>query len=678
MSEELHLNNHGIPESTPENANGHLSGKANGNGIGNGSTAVDTDTAYDANSIQVLEGLEAVRKRPGMYIGSTGTQGLMNLIREIVDNSIDEALAGRCDRIEVVLLPDGSARVSDNGAGIPTDIHPTEGVSAVEVVMTKLHAGGKFGHSAYKVSGGLHGVGASVVNALSEWCIVEVHQKGRAFRQRFERGATVTPLEDVGEAQDTGTITTFKPDATIMTETEFAYEPLMHTLREQAFLNRGVTIVLRDERGEEIREDVFRFDGGIAEFVQFLDEGKTPLHTPPIYIERMRDDVIVELAMQYNASYSEAVFTYVNNINTVEGGTHLAGLRAALTTSINAYAQANNLLKDMKEGLSGEDVREGLTAILSLKIPNPQFESQTKIRLGNPEIKGLVQSVVTEGLNEYFDENPQVIKRIIMKSVEAAHARLAARKARELTRRKSILDGGGLPTKLSDCSITDPAACEIYLVEGDSAGGSAKQARDRRYQAVLPMWGKMLNVEKARIDKVLGNDKLQPVIQALGASIGEEFDLSKLRYHKVIIMADADVDGSHIRTLILTFFFRFMRPLIEAGHVYIAQPPLFLVKRGKEEHWVFSDAERDAALARFENQKGVTVQRYKGLGEMSAEQLWSTTMNPETRTLLRVSMEDAVEADRIVTVLLGADVEPRKRYIEANAQYVKELDIHAA
>jgi len=368
----------------------------------------------------------------------------------------------------------------------------------------------------------------------------------------------------------------------------------------------------------------------------------------------------------------------VNNINTVEGGTHLAGLRAALTTSINAYAQANNLLKDMKEGLSGEDVREGLTAILSLKIPNPQFESQTKIRLGNPEIKGLVQSVVTEGLNEYFDENPQVIKRIIMKSVEAAHARLAARKARELTRRKSILDGGGLPTKLSDCSITDPAACEIYLVEGDSAGGSAKQARDRRYQAVLPMWGKMLNVEKARIDKVLGNDKLQPVIQALGASIGEEFDLSKLRYHKVIIMADADVDGSHIRTLILTFFFRFMRPLIEAGHVYIAQPPLFLVKRGKEEHWVFSDAERDAALARFENQKGVTVQRYKGLGEMSAEQLWSTTMNPETRTLLRVSMEDAVEADRIVTVLLGADVEPRKRYIEANAQYVKELDIHAA
>jgi len=637
-----------------------------------------TSYEYDARSIQVLEGLEAVRKRPGMYIGSTGVQGLMNLVREIVDNSIDEALAGRCDRVEVTLLADGAVQVRNNGRGIPTDVHPTEKVPAVQVVMTKLHAGGKFEHSAYKVSGGLHGVGASVVNALSEWCEVEVHQKGRMYWQRYERGKAVTPLEDRGPANDTGTITTFKPDPTVMTEMTFSYETLLHMLREQAFLNRGIRITLRDERGEEVKQEEFHFEGGIVEFVQFLDENRVPLHQPPIYIERTRDEVVVELAMQYNNSYNEAVFTYVNNINTVEGGTHLAGLRTALTSSINTYAQNNGLLKDMKEGLSGEDVREGLTAILSLKVPNPQFESQTKIRLGNPEIKGLVQSVVTEALNEYFEENPQVIRKVVQKCVEAAHARLAARKARELTRRKSILDGGGLPTKLADCSITDPASCEIYLVEGDSAGGSAKQARDRRFQAVLPMWGKMLNVEKARIDKVLGNDKLQPVIQALGAGIGEDFEIAKLRYHKVVIMADADVDGLHIRTLILTFFFRFMRPLIENGHVYIAQPPLFLVKRGKEEHWVFSDQERDDVLARFESAKGVTVQRYKGLGEMSAEQLWSTTMDPETRTLLKVTMDDAVEADRIVTVLLGSDVEPRRRYIEMNAKFVKELDMHAA
>ncbi len=633
---------------------------------------------YDANSIQVLEGLEAVRKRPGMYIGSTGAQGIQNLIREIVDNSIDEALVARCDRIDVILRPDGSVTVRDNGRGIPTGIHPTEKVPAVQVVMTKLHAGGKFEHSAYKVSGGLHGVGASVVNALSEWCEVEVHQKGKVFWQRYERGKTATPLEVRGPANDTGTITTFKPDPTVMTETQFNYETLRHALRDQAFLTRGITIALRDERGPEPVQEQFHYEGGIVEFVRFLDEGKAPLHDPPIFIERTRDDVIVEVAIQYNNSYSELVFTYVNNVNTVEGGTHLAGFRAALTLAINSYGQKYNLLKDMKEGLSGEDVREGLTAILSLKMPNPQFESQTKIRLGNPEIKGLVQSVVMDAMNEYFEENPTVIRRIIQKCVDAAHARLAARKARELTRRKGILDGSGLPIKLADCSITDPGACEIFLVEGDSAGGSAKQARDRRFQAVLPMWGKMLNVEKARIDKVLGNEKLQPVIQALGAGIGEDFEVSKLRYHKVIIMADADVDGSHIRTLILTFFFRFMRSLVEQGHIYIAQPPLFLVKKGKEEYWVFSDEERDQALARFDSARGVTVQRYKGLGEMSAEQLWRTTMNPETRTLLKVSMDDAVEADRIVTILLGSDVEPRRRYIEANARFVKELDLHAA
>ncbi len=637
---------------------------------------------YDAESIQVLEGLEAVRKRPGMYIGSTGTQGLVNLIREIVDNAIDEALAGHCDTIDVTLNPDGSATVVDNGRGIPVGIHQKEGIPAVTVVMTKLHAGGKYEHSAYKVSGGLHGVGASVVNALSEWLEIEVRQNGKVHWQRFEKGTPVSGLEVRGDANQTGTTVTFKPDSTVMTETVFDHDALHHTLREQAFLTKNVRFTLRDlrpENPEDQRYDEFHFEGGIVEFVQFVNEGKTPQHEPPIYIERERDDVIIELALQYNASYGESVFTYVNNINTVEGGTHLAGFRAALTGSVNAYGQTYNLLKDLKDGgLSGEDVREGLTAVLSMKIPNPQFESQTKIRLGNPEIRGLVQSVVNEALAEYFEENPQVVRKVIQKCVEAAHARIAARKARDLTRRKSILDGGGLPTKLADCSITDPAACEVFLVEGDSAGGSAKQARDRRFQAVLPMWGKMMNVEKARIDKVLGNDKFQPVIQALGAGIGEDFGVERLRYHKIIIMADADVDGSHIRTLLLTFFFRLMRPLVEHGNVYIAQPPLFLIKKGKEEHWVYTVDQRDEILKRYEGQRGVSVQRYKGLGEMSAEQLWRTTMNPETRTLLRVSLDDAVEADRIVTVLLGGDVAPRRRYIEQNARYVKDLDVHAA
>ncbi len=637
---------------------------------------------YDAESIQVLEGLEAVRKRPGMYIGSTGSQGLVNLIREIVDNAIDEALAGHCDTIDVTLNPDGSATVVDNGRGIPVGIHQKEGIPAVTVVMTKLHAGGKFEHSAYKVSGGLHGVGASVVNALSEWLEIEVRQNGKVHWQRFEKGAPVTGLEVRGDTDRNGTTVTFKPDSTVMTETGFDHDALHHTLREQAFLTKNVRFTLRDARSEnpeDHRYDEFHFEGGIVEFVQFVNEGKTPQHEPPIYIERERDDVIIELALQYNASYGESVFTYVNNINTVEGGTHLAGFRAALTGSVNAYGQTYNLLKDLKDGgLSGEDVREGLTAVLSMKIPNPQFESQTKIRLGNPEIRGLVQSVVNEALGEYFEENPQVVRKVIQKCVEAAHARIAARKARDLTRRKSILDGGGLPTKLADCSITDPSACEVFLVEGDSAGGSAKQARDRRFQAVLPMWGKMMNVEKARIDKVLGNDKFQPVIQALGAGIGEDFGVERLRYHKIIIMADADVDGSHIRTLLLTFFFRLMRPLVEHGNVYIAQPPLFLIKKGKEEHWVYTVDQRDEILKRYEGQRGVSVQRYKGLGEMSAEQLWRTTMNPETRTLLRVSLDDAVEADRIVTVLLGGDVAPRRRYIEQNARYVKDLDVHAA
>ena len=545
--------------------------------------------------------------------------------------------------------------------------------------MTKLHAGGKFENSAYKVSGGLHGVGASVVNALSEWCEVEVRQRGRVFWQRYEKGTPVSQLEDRGPSNEHGTTTTFKPDETIMSMEEgFNYEQLRQSMREQAFLTKGLTIRVRDARGEEERSAEFHFEGGIVEFVHFLDENKQPLHDPPIFLERERENMQIELAMQYNNSFSENVLTYVNNINTVEGGTHVAGFRAALTSTVNTYGHSNNLFKDMKDGLSGEDVREGLTAVLSLKIPDPQFESQTKIRLGNPEVKGIVQSVVTEALNEFFEENPQVAKNIIRKSVEAARARIAARKARELTRRKSILDGGGLPTKLADCSITDPSACELYLVEGDSAGGSAKQGRDRRFQAILPLWGKMLNVEKARIDKVLGNDKLQPIIQALGVGIGEDFNLENLRYHKVIIMADADVDGSHIRTLILTFFLRMMRPLVETGHIFIAQPPLYLIRKGREEHPAYSDRERDEVLSRWETNRGVNVQRYKGLGEMTAEQLWRTTMNPETRTLIQVTMEDAVEADRIVTVLLGGDVEPRRKYIEENAQYVKDLDVHAA
>ncbi len=633
---------------------------------------------YSAKDIQVLEGLEAVRMRPGMYIGSTGPQGLQNMLREVVDNSADEALAGYCTEVNVTVNADGSYSVRDDGRGIPVDEHEKSGISALELVMTTLHAGGKFDQNAYKVSGGLHGVGVSVTNALSEWCWVEVHQQGKIWRQRYELGEPVSKVEVIGETDRTGSITCFKPDRTIM-EGDISHEALVHLLREQAFLNKGVTITLDTEatEGREASTDTFLYAGGIVEYVQYIDEVKIPLHAPPIYIEADRDDVIVELAMQYNDSFHEEIATYVNNINTVEGGTHLAGLRAALTTSINTYAQKYNLLKDLKNGLSGEDVREGLTAILSLKVPNPQFESQTKIRLGNPEIKGLVQSVVNEKLAEFFEENPTVVKRVIGKAIDAARARAAARKARDLARRKSILEGGGLPMKLADCSDTDPEACEIFLVEGDSAGGSAKQGRDRRFQAVLPLWGKMLNAEKARVDKVLGNEKLQPVIQALGAGIGEDFGPEKIRYHKVIIMADADVDGSHIRTLILTFFFRYMRPMIEGGFVYVAQPPLYLVSKGKQENYVYSDEERDQVIEGFGGNRGVTVQRYKGLGEMNADQLWETTMNPESRTILRVDLEDAVEADRVVTVLMGPDVEPRRKYIEDHAQYVTRFEVDA-
>ncbi len=633
---------------------------------------------YSAKDIQVLEGLEAVRMRPGMYIGSTGPQGLQNMLREVVDNSADEALAGYCTEVNVTVNADGSYSVRDDGRGIPVDEHEKSGISALELVMTTLHAGGKFDQNAYKVSGGLHGVGVSVTNALSEWCWVEVHQQGKIWRQRYELGEPVSKVEVIGETDRTGSITCFKPDRTIM-EGDISHEALVHLLREQAFLNKGVTITLDTEatEGREASTDTFLYAGGIVEYVQYIDEVKIPLHAPPIYIEADRDDVIVELAMQYNDSFHEEIATYVNNINTVEGGTHLAGLRAALTTSINTYAQKYNLLKDLKNGLSGEDVREGLTAILSLKVPNPQFESQTKIRLGNPEIKGLVQSVVNEKLAEFFEENPTVVKRVIGKAIDAARARAAARKARDLARRKSILEGGGLPMKLADCSDTDPEACEIFLVEGDSAGGSAKQGRDRRFQAVLPLWGKMLNAEKARVDKVLGNEKLQPVIQALGAGIGEDFGPEKIRYHKVIIMADADVDGSHIRTLILTFFFRYMRPMIEGGFVYVAQPPLYLVSKGKQENYVYSDEERDQVIEGFGGNRGVTVQRYQGLGEMNADQLWETTMNPESRTILRVDLEDAVEADRVVTVLMGPDVEPRRKYIEDHAQYVTRFEVDA-
>jgi len=631
---------------------------------------------YTSDAIQVLKGLEGVRKRPAMYIGDTGENGLHELVKEIVNNSVDEAMAGRCDRIEVVVLADGSVRITDDGHGIPVGIHEGEGKSGVEVVMTMLHAGGKFDKKAYQVSGGLHGVGASVVNALSEWLIVEVRQSGKVHQQRYARGEPQMGLEVVGDADTTGTIIHFKPDAEIFEIVEYRWEMIAPRLRELAFLNKGLEIVVRDERNDQ--QETYLFEGGIVEFVTFLNEGRSSLHPEPIYLKGERDGVGVEIAMQYNDSYQETVFTYANNIKTTEGGTHLIGFRAALTSTLNSYSTREDLLKNVKFAIAGEDTREGLTAVVSVNVPEPQFEGQTKSKLGNSAVKGLVQSLTSEALSTYLEEHPDVGKRIIAKIVEAGRAREAARKARELTRRKGILDGGSLPGKLADCSTRNPDESEIYLVEGDSAGGSAAMARDQQYQAVLPMFGKPLNVEKARIDRVLGNDKLLPLISALGIGIGEEYDFSRLRYGKVIIMADADVDGSHIRILLLTFFFRYMRELIEKGKMYLAQPPLFLVKRGKRELYAFNEQQRDEHLAEMKGDgdgRGIMVQRYKGLGEMNPEQLWETTMDPERRTLLQVAIDDALEAEHMFTLLMGEQVEPRREFIEEHALDVKNLDI---
>jgi DNA gyrase subunit B len=631
----------------------------------------DSATTYDASKIRVLKGLEGVRQTPAMYIGSTGPRGLHHLIYEVVDNAIDEALAGFCDQITVALHTDGSCSVRDNGRGIPTDLHPEQKRPGVEVVMTMLHAGGKFDGVSYKVSGGLHGVGVSVVNALSEWLEVRVHQKGLIYRQRYERGDIVTDLEAIGPTEERGTEVRFKADPQIFEETIFHHDTVAHRLRELAFLNSNVSIRLLDER--DGRDQTFHFEGGLKEFVHFLNESKTPLHKDPIFIGREREGVAVEVALQYTDSFAETMFTYANNINTIEGGTHLVGLKQALTRSLNTYGQRNGILKD--NVLSGEDVREGLTAVLAIKLRHPQFEGQTKTKLGNTEVAGIVGSVVGEELADYLEGHPTESKRILEKCVQSAHAREAARKARDLARRKSVLDGSGLPGKLADCSEEDPGVSELYIVEGDSAGGSAKQGRDRRFQAILPIKGKILNVEKARLDKALSNEEIRAIITAVGTGFGEEeFTLEKLRYHKIIIMTDADVDGSHIRTLLLTFFYRYMKPLVEGGFIHIAQPPLYRVKKGKFDRYAYNDEERDRYLDEA-GRSGVHLQRYKGLGEMNPDQLWETTMNPETRTLLKISSEDAAEAERIFSILMGDQVEPRRKFIEENALFVRNLDI---
>ena len=641
---------------------------------------VDKQNDYNENQIQVLEGLEAVRKRPGMYIGSTGPKGLHHLVYEIVDNAIDEALAGYCTEIEVEILPGDIIRVTDNGRGIPTGIHPKEKISAATVVYTILHAGGKFGGGGYKVAGGLHGVGASVVNALSEYLELTVYDGKHIHFQRFDRGNYSEPLKIIGDTDKTGTSVLFKPDPEIFQETTvFDYETLLKRLREQAFLNAGIKIIFTDKRNEsEPVGETLHYEGGIRQFVEHIHKtrGVTPLSEEVIYVNGMEGDTFAEIALQYNDTYNDLILSFANNIHTPDGGTHETGFKNALTKVINNYGKKFGYLKD-DDKLLGDDVREGLTAIVSVKLTNCEFEGQTKGRLGNPEVRPFVDKIVTEKLMNYFEENPTVAKAIFDKSVQAQKAREAAKKARELTRRKSALESSSLPGKLADCSERDASLTEIYIVEGDSAGGSAKEGRDRKYQAILPLWGKMLNVEKARIDKVYGNEKLMPVVTALGTSIGEDFDLSKLRYGKVIIMADADVDGSHIRTLLLTFFFRFMRPLIEDGHIYLAQPPLFKVARGKQVRYAFSDAERDQYISELsgENNLKVNVQRYNGLGEMDPEQLWETTMDPERRTMIKVTMEDAVKADEIFTILMGDKVAPRKEFIEKNAEYVKDLDV---
>ncbi|MDK2892200.1 DNA topoisomerase (ATP-hydrolyzing) subunit B [Methanohalophilus sp.] len=628
---------------------------------------------YDATHIQVLEGLEAVRKRPSMYIGSTDSRGLHHLVYEVVDNSIDEALAGFCNSIDVSINEDGSVTVTDNGRGIPTDLHPKYKKSALEVVMTVLHAGGKFDKNTYKVSGGLHGVGVSVVNALSEWLEVEVRRGGKIYFQRYIRGIPESGVVVVGETDGQGTRITFKPDGDIFETVIFDYETLVTRLRELAFLNKSLRIAISDNRGEEIHTDEFYYEGGIVSFVEYLNSSRNALHEKPIYFEREKEGTEVEIAIQYTDSYSEHIYSFANNINTHEGGTHLAGFKAALTRVANDYIKKNNLSKDDAK-LAGEDIREGLTAIISVRLTEPQFEGQTKTKLGNSELKGIVESMVSEGLSEFFEENPKVATVILQKALDAKRAREAAKKARELTRRKSALEISTLPGKLADCSEKDPSMCELYLVEGDSAGGSAKMGRDRRFQAILPFRGKILNVEKSRLSKILKNNEIRSLITAMGTGIGEDYNLKKARYHKVIIMTDADVDGAHIRTLMLTFFFRYMTPLIEAGYVYIAQPPLYSLKKGKQLHFVYSDKEKDAKLAEI-GEKGVSIQRYKGLGEMNPEQLWETTMNPETRTILQVTMEDAVAADEMFSILMGDDVSPRKKFIQKHAKDVVNLDI---
>ena len=636
---------------------------------------VNAEQSYDESQIQVLEGLEAVRKRPGMYIGSTSLRGLHHLVYEIVDNSIDEAMAGKCHRIEVIIHKDNSVSVRDDGRGIPSGIHPKMGIPTLEVVYTVLHAGGKFGGAGYKFSGGLHGVGASVVNALSEWVEIDNAHEGRRYTERFERGAVVRPFKDEGETDAHGLYVRFKPDPEIFDETVFDYDTLLARFREQAFLNAGRNIAIRDERCEPVREDDMEYEGGISSFVQFLTEGKheTPLHSDVIYMKSEKDDYIAEVALQYNESYNEVLLTFANNIHTTEGGTHEEGFKRALTKVINDYARKNGILKESDKSLSGDDVREGICAVVSVKLTETQFEGQTKTKLGNSGMRQFVDNLVTKKLAEFFEENPSVAKAITEKSILAARAREAARKERELTRRKGLLGGSSLPGKLADCQEKSAALTELFLVEGDSAGGSAKTGRNSKFQAILPLRGKVLNVEKSRLDKIYSNPSLIPIIQALGCGIGEEFDIEKLRYGKIIIMADADVDGSHIRLLLLTFFFRHMRKLIENGHIYIAQPPLYKIKKGKVERYAFSDAERDMVIDELGG--NVEAERYKGLGEMDADQLAETTMDPEHRTILKVTIDNAIECDNLFSILMGEKVDPRRKFIEDNAKFAENLDI---
>ena len=635
---------------------------------------------YGADQIQVLEGLEAVRKRPGMYIGSVSVRGLHHLVYEIVDNCVDEALAGYCTEINVQIEPGNIISVQDNGRGIPVDIHPKTKISAAETVYTKLHAGGKFGgDSGYKVSGGLHGVGASVVNALSTWVEVTIQRDGGIYEMKFERGKTIEPLKRIGDSDKTGTKVRFLADDTIFETLEYEYEVLENRFREMAFLTKGLKITIEDLREETPKKAEFHYEGGLSSFVEFLNKNKEKINAKPIYIEK-DGEVPIEIAIQYTTAYSENIYSFVNNINTIEGGTHLEGFKRALTKTFNDYAKSHNLIKEKDGNLQGEDIREGITAVISVKVKEPQFEGQTKTKLGNSNVTGIVQSVVNEEFSAYLEENPTVAKSILEKCISASRAREAARKARELVRRKNALETSTLPGKLADCSEKDAENCEVYIVEGDSAGGSAKQGRDRKFQAILPLWGKMLNVEKARADKIYGNDKLNPVILAIGAGIGADFDITKIRYGKVIIMADADVDGAHIRTLLLTFFFRYMRPLIENGNVYLAQPPLYkLSKKGMTDIYCYTDEDLDESFKELA-EKGIArdqinIQRYKGLGEMNPEQLWETTINPETRILVKVKLEDAIKADEIFTILMGDDIGPRRQFIESNAKFVKNLDI---